>query len=98
MDLGAICLGGIDLSAVDVADRRDIHVPGFDEVAHVAAAALAGADEAELHALVGAVDTRVGKRSGSGHAAEKCPAWDIVFRHDKIICRINTPNCATFPP
>ena len=95
---GRDLLGGVDLRTVDVADRGDIHDPGLDELAHVAAAALAGADQAELHALVGAVHTRVGKRSRGSHAAEKCPAWDIVFRHDKIICRISTPKCAPSPP
>ena len=67
-------LCGIDLGAVDIADGRDIHGSGLDELAHVAAAALAATDEAELHALVGAVDTGVGKCSGGSHAAEECPS------------------------
>ena len=86
LGFGRDLLRGVDLGAVDIADRRHIHGSGFDEFAHVAAAALAAADQSELHALVGAVHTGVGKSSGGSHAAEKCPAWDIVFRHDKIIC------------
>jgi hypothetical protein len=86
LGFGCDLLGGVDLSAVNIADRRDVHGSGFHELAHVAAAALAAADEAELHTIVGAVDTGVRQSSGGSHAAEKCPAWDIVFRHDTIIC------------
>jgi hypothetical protein len=82
LGFGRHLLGGVDLGAVDIADRRHIHGSGFDEFAHVAAAALAAADEAELHALVGAEDMGVGKCSGGSHAAQKCPSWDIVIRHD----------------
>src|ERR1035441_8173542 len=80
---GRYLLGRGDLGAVDIADGRHIHASGLHELAHIAAAALAAADEAELHALVGAVSTGVGKGSGGSHAAQKCPSWDIVIRHDR---------------
>src|ERR1035437_9321350 len=84
--VGSDRFGGVDLGAVNIAARRAIHGSGFHELTEVAAAALAATDDAELHALVGTVNTGVGKSSGGSHAAEKCPAWDIVFRHDPIIC------------
>ena len=73
------------LCAEDIAERDDIDLRAFDEIAHVVAAAFAAADEAELDALIGAVHPGIRKRGGSARAAQECPAWDIVFRHTNMV-------------
>ena len=75
--LGASCLARSDLRAVDVAQRHHIDVAGLDELPHVAAAAFAAADEAELHPVVGAENPGIGKRRGGGDATEKGPAGHV---------------------
>ena len=57
--VGRVLFGLVDLRAPDIAQRGHLHRAGLYEIAHVVAAALAAADQAELHPLVGAVDARV---------------------------------------
>src|ERR1035438_9628841 len=57
--VGRVQLRLVDLRAPDIAQRRHLHVAGLDEIARVIAAAFATTDQAELYALIGAVNARV---------------------------------------
>src|SRR5262249_47944711 len=61
----------VDVDAVDVADGGDFGIAGFDEIAGVVAAALAGADQSDLDAVVGSHDPGVGDRGGHGSSTKK---------------------------
>jgi hypothetical protein len=52
-------LRALSICAPQMSHSADHHRAGLDEIAHVVAAALAAADQAELDAVVGAVDARV---------------------------------------
>ena len=76
--------GLVDLLAVDVADGDHIDRRVLLELRHVVAAALAAADDTELHFVVGAEDAGVGERCGSARAAQQITSSD-VGGHAEII-------------
>src|SRR5450432_2880738 len=93
-------LGNVDLIGVDVAQRGDIDIAGLDEITHIAAAALAATDQAELDSIVRSVDARIRKRRRCRYSTEKRSAGNVVFRHTKIIRARRTANIragARFP-
>src|ERR1019366_1071951 len=69
---GRVALGTVEVIAPDIAEGDDIDIAGFDKIAHVVAAAIAGADQAELQAFIGAKDAAVRSRRDGG--AEEAPA------------------------
>ena len=79
--VGRVLFGAVDLRAVNVAQGHDIGVARLNELPHVAAAAFAAADQAELHPVVGAENSGIGKRRGGGDATEEGPAGHVGFRH-----------------
>jgi hypothetical protein len=83
--VGRCLFGLIELHIVDVAQRDYIHVAGLEEVAHVAAASLAAADESKLNAVVGSQDAGVRKGGGSRDGAQKGAPRDVVVGHKRIV-------------
>ena len=83
--VGRVFFRQVDLRRVDVAQGRDIHVAGLDEVPHVACAARAAAHDAELDAFIGAENARIGERGGGGSAAKERTARYVGGRHRPII-------------
>src|SRR4051812_33636196 len=84
---GPQALRRIDIVAVDVAYGSHVRLTGFRKVAGIVPAALAGADQADLYAVVGSIDARVRERGHRGCRAQKSPAGDTGFRHKEIIVR-----------
>jgi hypothetical protein len=66
--VGRVLFGAVDLRAVYVAQGHHIGVACFNELPHVASAAFAAADQAELHPVVGSENSGIGKRRGGGDA------------------------------
>ena len=79
--VGRGLFGAVRLRAVDVAQGHHIGVTRLNELPHIAAAAFAAADEAELHPVVSAENPGIGKRRGGGDATEKGPAGHVGIGH-----------------